>query len=390
MRFADRLGNLGSEQAFGVLARAKEMERRGIDMVHMEIGDTDFSTPYPIVRSCIRAIKEGKTHYLPSQGLLELRRAAAAYVSETRHIDASPEETVIVPGGKPIIFNTILATVNPGDEVIIPDPGYPAYESVVHFAGAKPVYLPIRSECGFAFDIEEFRSLLTRRTKLIILNSPHNPTGGMLAHEHLEAVAAAARDMDLWVMSDEVYDRLIYEGEFESVASLPGMKERTVIMNAFTKTFSMSGWRLGYAVMPEALAHYFSLITNNSVSCTCSFVQWAGIEGFSMPERNMAKVRNMLKSRRDLLVKEIRKLPGVQCHIPKATIYIFADIRGTGHTSAEVYEFLFSEAHIATLAGTAFGANGEGFIRLSFGALSLERIKEAMNRIKKVWHRIAK
>jgi aspartate/methionine/tyrosine aminotransferase len=385
MQIAKRISSLGTEQAFHVLARAKEMERKGIDMVHMEIGDTDFDTPKTIKNACIKAINENKTHYLPSQGLLELREEIAKYISKTRKIPVKPEEVVVTPGGKPIIFYTILATINPGNEVIVPNPGFPAYESVVNFVGAKAVPLPILAENDFQIDLKHLAKLITKKTKLIIVNSPHNPTGGVLTHENLSGIARLAKKHNLWVLSDEVYDRLIFEGKFESIASLPGMKQRTIILNAFTKTYSMSGWRLGYGVMPADLAKIVANLINNSISCAPNFTQWAGIAGLKMSGNIIAKIRNELKKRRDLLVKELNKIPGVKCHKPKGAIYLFPDITGTGKTSHEIHELLFEKAHIAALPGTSFGKYGEGFIRLSFGAASIPRIKEAVRRIKKIW-----
>ena len=385
MQLAKRIKFLGTEQAFHVLARAKEMERKGIDMIHMEIGDTDFDTPKTIKDACKKALSENKTHYLPSQGLLELRQEIAKYISKTRKIPVKPGEVVVTPGGKPIIFYTILATVNPGDEVIVPNPGFPTYESVVNFVGAKSVPLPILAENNFNVDLRALKKLITKKTKLIIVNSPHNPTGGMLTRENLVGIAKIAKKHNLWVLSDEVYDRLVFQGKFESIATLAGMKERTIILNAFTKTYSMSGWRLGYGVMKEELAKVIANLINNSISCAPNFIQWAGIAGLRAPEKTIAKMRNELKKRRDFLAREIQKLPGIKCHVPKGAIYLFPDIRGTGKTSREIFDILFNEAHIAALSGAAFGKYGEGFLRLSFGSLPIPRIKEAIRRMKKIW-----
>ena len=388
MQIAKRIQSLGTEQAFHVLARAKEMERKGIDMIHMEIGDTDFDTPKIIKDACIKAVNENKTHYLPSQGLLELRQEIAKYISGTRKISVKPEEVVVTPGGKPIIFYTILATVNPGDEVIVPNPGFPTYESVVNFVGGKAVPLPVLAENNFQVDLKQLAKLITKKTKLIIVNSPHNPTGGVLTHENLVGIANLAKKHNLWVLSDEVYDRLVFNGKFESIATLPEMKKRTVILNAFTKTYSMSGWRLGYGVMPSDLAKIIANLINNSISCTPNFIQWAGISGLKAPEKIIAKMRNELKKRRDLLAKELNKIPGVKCHVPKGAIYLFPDIRKTGKTSKEIFDLLFDKAHVAALSGAAFGKYGEGFLRLSFGPAPIPRIKEAIRRIKKIWSKI--
>ncbi len=385
MQIAKRIQSLGTEQAFHVLARAKEMERKGIDMIHMEIGDTNFDTPKIIKNACIKAVNENKTHYLPSQGLLELRQEIAKYISKTRKIPIKPEEVVVTPGGKPIIFYTILATVNPGDEIIVPNPGFPTYESVVNFVGAKAVPLPILAENNFQVDLKQLEKLITKKTRLIIVNSPHNPTGGVLTHKNLAGIANLAKKHNLWVLSDEVYDRLVFEGKFESIASLPEMKKRTIILNAFTKTYSMSGWRLGYGVMPADLMKIIANLINNSISCAPNFIQWAGIKGLKAPESAITKMKNELKKRRDLLAKELNKIPGIKCHVPKGAIYLFPDIRGTGKTSKEIFDILFDKAHVAALSGAAFGKYGEGFIRLSFGPAPIKRIKEAIRRIKKIW-----
>ena len=385
LQIAKRIQSLGTEQAFHVLARAKEMERKGIDMIHMEIGDTNFNTPEIIKNACIKALKENKTHYLPSQGLLELREEIAKHISKTRKITIKPEEVVVVPGGKPMIFYSIMATVNPGDEVIVPNPGFPTYESVVNFVGAKSISLPILAENNFQVDLKQLAKFITKKTRLIVVNSPHNPTGGILTRQNLIGIANLAKKHNLWVLSDEVYDRLIFEGKFESIASFPKMKERTIVLNAFTKTYSMSGWRLGYGVMPADLAKIVANLINNSISCTPNFIQWAGIAGLRDPEKTIAKMRNELKKRRDFLAREIKKLPGVNCHVPQGAIYLFPDIRGTGKTSKEIFDLLFNKAHIATLPGTSFGKYGEGFIRLSFGATPIPRIRESIRRIKSIW-----
>lgn len=370
------------------MARAKEMERQGVDMIHMEIGDIDFDTAGLIKDAAIKAITENKTHYVPSQGILEFREKIAKHISESRRIPVDASEVVVTPGGKPVIFYTILALVNPDDEVIVPDPGFPAYEAIVSFIGGKAVSWPID---GDNFNVGKLENLITAKTKLIVVNSPHNPSGGALARAELESIAALAAKNDIFVLSDEVYDELLFEGEFKSIASLPRMKERTIILNAFTKSYSMSGWRLGYAVCPnKEFAQVISNLINLSISCTTNFNQWAGIAALDLPKSEIAKMKEELKTRRDLLAAEISKLPGVSVHIPKGAIYLFPDIRKTGRTSKEVADFLFDEAHIATLSGTAFGKSGEGYIRLSFGMTSVPRIKEAIERMKAVWPKLLK
>lgn len=388
MQFAKRIENMSTEQAFHVLARAKEMERQGIDMIHMEIGDIDFDTAGSIKDAAIRAITENKTHYVPSQGILEFREKIAKHISQSRKIPVDASEVVVTPGGKPVIFYAILALINPGDEVIVPDPGFPAYEAIVSFIGGKVVSWPID---GDNFQVGSLENLISPKTRMIIVNSPHNPGGGVLSSAELESIAALATKNNIYILSDEVYDELIYEGAFESIASLPGMKERTIILNAFTKSYSMSGWRLGYAVCPnKEFAQVMANLINLSISCVTNFNQWAGIAALDLSQSEIVKMREELKSRRDFLAAEISKLPGVSVHIPKGAIYLFPDIRQTGRTSKEVADFLFDEAHIATLAGTAFGKNGEGYIRLSFGMTPVSRIKEAAERMKTVWPKLIK
>ncbi|MFH1781184.1 MAG: pyridoxal phosphate-dependent aminotransferase [Patescibacteria group bacterium] len=389
MEIAERISRLGTEQAFNVLGRAKEEERKGVDMIHMEIGDTDFNTPKPIKDACIKAIEENQTHYLPSQGLYELREKIAPMLAKTRMIDVTPEDVIITPGGKPLILYTIMALINPGDEVLYPNPGYPAYESLINFFGGKAVPLPLLGEKNFNFDIEEFKSLVTDKTKLIIINSPQNPTGGVFTHESLEAIANVAKEKDLMVFSDEVYSQFVFEGEFESIASFPGMADRTIVLDAYTKTFSMSGWRLGYGYVPKEYMKVFGNLINNTVSCSPNFTQWAGIAGWDEESlAEVAKMRDALEKRRDIMVAELNTLEGVKCHTPGGAIYVFPDVSATGKKSSEIYETLFTKAHVACLAGTSFGQYGEGYIRLSFGNNGEERLKEGLDRIKKIWPEI--
>ncbi len=388
MKFADRISRLGTEQAFHVLARAKEAERAGRDMIHMEIGDTDFSTPQAITEGAIKALRENKTKYLPSAGLRELREALAEKMSKSRNVDAKPEEMVITPGGKPMIFYTILATVNPGDEVIYPNPGFPTYESVIEFVGAKAVPLEMKGESGFNFDIEELKQLANDKTKLIIVNSPQNPTGGVLTHESLEAITEVAKKHDAWIFSDEVYSDLVFEGEFESILSIPDARERTIVLDAYTKTYSMSGWRVGYGLCPNTeMADVIANLMNNSVSCAPNFTQWGALEAINNPavDEEVAKMREEFKKRRDVLYAGLENLDGVACHLPSAAIYLFPDITGTGRSSQEIYDFCFDKANIAVLPGTSFGRFGEGYIRLSFANNPVDRIEEAIERLEKVW-----
>ncbi len=391
MNFANRISRLGTEQAFHVLARAKQAEREGRDMIHMEIGDTDFQTPQPIVDAAIQALRDNKTKYLPSAGLLELREVLAEQLSESRGITAKPEELVVTPGGKPMIFYTLLALVNEGDEVIYPNPGFPTYESVINFIGAKGIALEMKGENGFNFDLAELKRLANSKTKLIILNSPQNPTGGILTHESLQAIVDIAKQYDAWIFADEVYSQLVFEGQFESILSIPGARERTIVLDAYTKTFSMSGWRCGYGLCPnKETADVIANLINNSVSCAANFTQWAGIAAWkdpSMPQA-VADMREELRKRRDVLYAGLENLQGVSCHLPQGAIYLFPDITGTGRSSQDVYNFIFDEANIAVLPGASFGRFGEGYIRLSFANNPVPRIQEAIKRLEAVWPKL--
>lgn len=388
MELANRISRLGTEEAFAVLAKAQAAEREGRDMIHMEIGDTDFNTPQPICDAAIEAIQNSKTKYLPSAGLHELRVALAEKLSISRGVAVSPDEVVITPGGKPVIFYTIMATVDEGDEVVYPNPGFPTYKSVINFVGAKAVPLHMRGDQGFNFDIEELRKIVNKNTKLIIVNSPQNPTGGVLTHESLQAIAEVAIENDCWVLADEVYSQLVFDGEFETLLSIPGMRERTIVLDAYTKTYSMSGWRVGYALCPNPdVAKVITNLINNSVSCTPNFTQWGALKALQDPsvDQAVADMREELKKRRDALYAGLEKLQGVSCHLPSAAIYLFPDISGTGRTSQEVYDFVFEKANIAILPGTSFGEYGEGYVRFSFANNSVERIQEAIERLEKVW-----
>lgn len=391
LNFAQRISRLGTEQAFHVLARAKQAEREGKDMIHMEIGDTDFRTPQPIVDAAIQALRDNKTKYLPSAGLLELREVLAEQMSSSRGIQAKPEELVVTPGGKPMIFYTLLALANEGDEVIYPNPGFPTYESVINFIGAKPVALEMKGEQGFNFDIAELRKLANSKTKVIVVNSPQNPTGGILTHESLEAIVEVAKEHDAWIFADEVYSELVFEGKFESILSIPGARERTIVLDAYTKTFSMSGWRCGYGLCPnKETADVIANLINNSVSCAANFTQWAGIAAWKDPAmpQLVAEMREELRQRRDVLYAGLQNLAGVSCHLPQGAIYLFPDITGTGRSSQDVYNFIFDEANIAVLPGTSFGRFGEGYIRLSFANNAVPRIEEAIARLEKVWPKL--
>ena len=377
---AGRMARLGTETAFEVLARAKALEAQGRSIIHLEIGEPDFDTPANIVEAGCRALREGQTHYGPAQGLPELRAAIAEEVSRTRGIPVDPAEVLVCPGAKPVMFYLLLAMAEEGVEVIYPNPGFPIYESMIAFSGARPVPVPLVEERGFAFTGDTIRSLVTERTRLIILNSPSNPTGGLLGRDVLEEIAQVARENDLWVLSDEIYSRVLYEGRHESIASLPGMKERTVILDGFSKIFSMTGWRLGYAVGPTDIIEHMTRLQVNSASCTATFTQIAGIEALRGPQEDPARMVETFRERRDAVVAGLNDLPGVSCRTPLGAFYVFPNIRGTGLTSQELADGLLNEAGVAVLPGTSFGAHGEGYLRLSY-ANSIENIREALERI---------
>ncbi len=382
MRFADRMSRLGTETAFEVLAAARALEAQGRDIVHLEIGEPDFDTPANIVDAAVKALRAGHTHYTPASGIPELRQAIAAEVAATRGIEVTPAQVVVVPGGKPIMYFVITALIQEGDEVIYPNPGFPIYESMIKFAGGTPVPMPLLQENQFRLDTRQLKSLVTDRTRLVILNSPANPTGGVLAPEDLQAVADAVRDHDAIVLSDEIYGRIIYEGEFASIASLPGMAERTVILDGFSKTYAMTGWRLGYGVMPVPLAEQITRLNINSNSCTSAHTQWAGVEALTGPQDEVGKMVAAFRERRDVIVGGLNDIPGIRCLKPSGAFYVFPDISATGLTSKQMETYLLSDAGVATLAGTSFGAYGEGHIRLSY-ANSVANIEKALERMRK-------
>lgn len=380
MRLAKCMSRLGTETAFEVLARARALEAQGREVVHLEIGEPDFDTPKHIIEAACKALHSGYTHYTPSAGIPELRQAIAEEMSRTRGIPVDWENVVVTPGGKPIMFYVILALAEPGDEVIYPNPGFPIYESMINFTGAKPVPIPLREECNFAFDIDEFRKLVTDKTRLIIINSPHNPTGGVLDKETLHEIAKIAMERDIPVLSDEIYDRILYDGEFHSIASIPGMQERTIILNGFSKTYAMTGWRLGYGVMPKDLAVHITRLMTNSNSCTNAATQIAGIAALKGPQDDVDRMVAAFRERRDVIVKGLNEIPGVSCVLPKGAFYAFPNITGTGMKSKPLADYLLNEAGVACLAGTSFGAYGEGYLRLSY-ANSVENIKKALERM---------
>ncbi len=379
---AERMSRLGTESAFEVLARARALEAQGRSIIHLEIGEPDFDTPLHIVEAAIEALRGGDTHYTPAAGLPELRAAIAEEVSRTRGIPVEPEQVVVTPGGKPIMFFTILALAEEGAEVIYPDPGFPIYESVIRFAGARPVPLPLREELGFAFDPDELRRLVTTRTRLVIVNSPHNPTGAVIGREVLEELARLAQEYGFVVLSDEIYRRIVYDVEAPSIASLPGMAERTVILDGFSKTYAMTGWRLGYGVAPRWLAEHLVRLAVNCHSCVPGFTQRAGLAALRGPQDAVDRMVAEFRRRRDAVVAGLNSLPGVRCAVPAGAFYVFPNVTGTGRSASELARELLEQAGVAVLAGTAFGRYGEGYLRLSF-ANSLENLLEAIDRMRR-------
>jgi len=381
MRTAIRMARLGTETAFEVLAKARALEAKGKEVVHLEIGEPDFDTPKNIREAAKKAIDNGFTHYGPSAGLPELRKTIAEYIGKTRGIVVDPDEVVVTPGAKPIIFFSILTWLRPGDEVILPSPGFPIYESMVNFVGAKPVLLPLREENNFSFTADDFKKLVTPLTKMVILNSPQNPTGGVVDMETLKGIAGTiAGDDDILVLSDEVYSEIIYEGKHNSIASIPEMKDQTIILDGFSKTFAMTGWRIGYGVMNKEIATHIARLQTNSTSCTASFTQMACIEALKGPKADVQKMVKEFKTRRDVIVDGLNKIPGFTCKKPHGAFYVFPNIKGTNKSSKELAEYLLNEAGVAALSGTSFGAYGKGYLRFSY-ANSVENIKKALAKI---------
>ena len=381
MQFAERMNRLGTESAFDVLAKAKKLEAQGRKIIHLEIGQPDFPTPFNICEAAFRAMKDGYTGYGPAAGLLELREVVAEHISTTRGIEVHPDEVVITPGAKPIIFFTLLALVNEGDEVIYPDPGFPIYESVINFVGAKGIPLPLREEVDFRFHMEDLVDAISERTRLLILNSPQNPTGSILQKDELEVIAELANKHDFYVLSDEVYSRILYEGSHESIIRFPGMKGRTILLDGYSKTYSMTGWRLGYGVVPKPLVEKIVRLMINSNSCTCSFTQIAGIEALKGEQDFVDRMVAEFKQRRDAVVDGLNAIAGISCLKPAGAFYVFPNVKQIPLSCEALADYLLEEAGVALLAGTAFGKFGDGYLRISY-ANSLENIQEALERIK--------
>ncbi len=377
---AKRMARLGTETAFVVLARAKELEAAGKDVVHLEIGEPDFDTPGNIIDAAVAALREGFTHYGPSAGLPDVRRTFADFIARDRGIDVGPGNVVVTPGGKPIIYFSLTALVDPEDEVIYPNPGFPIYESVIDFLGARAVPLPLLEEKGFTFSIDELEGLISERTKLLILNSPQNPTGGVLGAADLDRIAELAVKHDFWVLSDEIYSKIVYEGGHESIATRPGMLERTIILEGHSKTYAMTGWRLGYGVMPAPLAEAVAKLQTNCTSCTSSFTQVAGAAALTGPQDEARAMVEEFKARRDLLVDGLNAIEGISCQRPRGAFYVFPNIRGLGLKSKEAETTLLDRFGVAALSGTSFGRYGEGYLRFSY-ANSQQNIRKALERV---------
>ena len=390
MKLADRMGRLGTETAFSVLAKAKALEAQGRDIIHLEIGEPDFDTANHIVEAGCRALRSGETHYTPTAGIPELREAIAADVARSRGIPVDPAQVVVTPGGKPIMFFAILALIDAGDEVLMPNPAFPIYESMVDFAGGTPAFVPLRQENGFRFDLDEFRDGLSDKTKLVILNSPANPTGGVFTREDIRGIARILRERpDVFVLSDEIYARLLYSGSFASIASEPGfgVDSRTIILDGFSKTYAMTGWRLGYGVMPEPLAEQITKLQVNSNSCTAAATQHAGLAALHGPQDAVDTMLEEFRARRDLIVAGLNEIPGVECIAPQGAFYAFPKVSATGLPAGELADKLLDKAGVACLSGTAFGRHGEGHLRLSY-ANSPENISRALDRMNEVFSQI--
>src|ERR1700751_5786229 len=381
LRLAGRMSRLGTETAFEVLNRARALEKQGKQIVHLEIGEPDFDTPTNVGEAGVTALRKGWTHYGPSAGLPDLRQALAEYVSRTRGVKVTSAEVVVVPGGKPIIFFTILSLIDEGDEVIYPNPGFPIYESMINYVGGRAVPIALREERDFALDVHELESLISDRTKLVILNSPQNPTGGVLGRSDIEQIAKVIGDRNIMVLSDEIYSRLLFDGgEHFSIMSVPGMQERTILLDGFSKPYAMTGWRMGYGVMRADLAAHMTRLMTNSNSCTASFTQIAGIEAILGDQSSVDHMRDEFQRRRDEFVAGLNRIKGFSCRMPKGAFYVFPNITKTGWKSKPLADALLEQSGVAALSGTAFGEFGEGYLRFSV-ANSLENLQHALDRL---------
>jgi aspartate aminotransferase len=388
MKLAERMGRLGTETAFEVLARARALEAKGKTVIHLEIGEPDFDTPAHVVEAGTTALRSGYTHYSPSPGIGELRESIARFAGKKRGLTFSPEQVVVTPGGKPIMFFVILALAQEGDEVIYPNPGFPIYESMISFVGATPVPIPLREENAFRLDVDELARKITPRTRLLIINSPQNPTGSVLERSDIAGIAELAVRHDLVVLSDEIYSEILYEGEHVSIAQFPGMAERTIILDGFSKTYAMTGWRLGYGIMPLDLAPHITRLVTNSVSCTATFVQRAGIAALEGPMDDVRSMVEEFRRRRQVIVDGLNAIPRLRCAMPAGAFYAFPYVGGVGMDCRAFADYLLNDAGVATLAGTSFGAFGEGYLRLSYAnsvanlQAALERIEHAVQKLR--------
>ena len=389
MKLANKMQRIGTESAFEVLAKAQALEKQGRNIIHLEIGAPDFPTPKHIVEAGKKALDEGWTKYGPTAGLLDFREAIASHVSRTRGVKVGPDNVCVVPGGKPIMYFTMIALLEEGDEVIYPDPSFPIYESLIHFLGATPRPVPLVESRGFSFDLNVLREQLSPKTKLVILNSPANPTGGVISREDLRQIADMLRDRDLTILSDEIYSRIYYEEEPASITGFEGIIEKTVILDGFSKTYSMTGWRLGFGVMPRKLAEAVNLLMVNSNSCTASFTQRAGLAALQGPQDDVTTMVDEFRRRRDVIVRSLNEVPGFRCTTPAGAFYAFPNVTGTGVPSKDLADLLLNEAGVACLNGAAFGKHGEGYLRFSY-ANSLANIEEAIRRIKELSRRWVK
>jgi len=382
MRLAERMSRLGTETAFEVLAKARRLEAEGMDVIHLEIGEPDFDSPANVIDAGSDAIRNGFTHYNPSPGYPELRDRIAEEISSTRGISVTGDNVVVTPGGKPIMFFVILALVDQGDEVLYPNPGFPIYESMIEFVGGVAVPMQLHESMGFNLDVDQVAESITERTKLMIVNSPNNPCGSILPEGDLERLAALAKEHDIVVLSDEIYSRFVYEGEHHSISSYPAMRDRTIILDGFSKTYAMTGWRIGYGTMPLELVEPISRLVTNSVSCTASFTQMAALEALNGSQDATDRMVSEFKRRRDTIVHGLNDIPGIRCPMPLGAFYVFPSVEGTGMSSREFAEELLPEAGVACLAGDSFGRYGDGYVRFSF-ANSIENIETALQRVDK-------
>jgi aspartate aminotransferase len=387
MNLAERMGRLGTETAFEVLAAARAREASGQEVIHLEIGEPDCDTPSHIVEAAVEALRDGWHHYVPAAGIPELREAVAEEIAATRRLEVHPDEVVITPGGKPIIFFTLLALAEADSEVIYPNPGFPIYESMIRFVGARPVPIALREELDFRLDVEELVAAVSPRTRMVILNSPNNPTGSVLTGEDLRRLAEVLREREIFVLSDEIYSRILYDGAHVSIATLPGMRDRTVILDGFSKTYAMTGWRLGYGVMPKALAGQVAKLMINSNSCTAAFTQRAGVAALRGDQGASREMLRTFRRRRDRVVELLNAIPGVSCRLPRGAFYAFPNIRTLECPALDIQRRLLSEAGVAVLSGTAFGRFGEGYLRLSYAA-SMSQLEEGIRRMAEVFGRL--